>query len=119
MLGQPSTGAGCGPGSDLACATQLAAASVMALGLDEVAGLVWSGVPTAASLPDLLAADPALARRVRALLDDAYRDALVLVRANRGAVDAVTDTLLARRALDGPEVTGIVAWCAPIQGGGW
>ncbi len=74
-----------------------------------MAGLVWSGMPDAAALPRILAADRALAARVRTVLDGCYAEAIALVRRRPGAVAAVADALLERRALGGAETAEIVA----------
>lgn len=108
FLGAPSSGSGGSPDSDLALATALAAAAASALGLDDELGLVWLGLPDPATLPRMLVDDPLIRLRVRARLDDAYADALALVRRRRAAVEAVARALLERRALDGREVATIV-----------
>ena len=109
FFGQPSSGAGGGVTSDLARATLSATMARTSLGLDDATGLVWSGMPAPATLPSMLAADPALAAGVRAALDEAYERAVGLVRRRRGSVEAVATALMERRALDGEEVATIVA----------
>ena len=109
ILGAPSSGSGGPPYSDLAIATNLAATASCALGLDGSGSLVWSGLPTAASLPAMLAADPAMKVRVKTILDAAYGDALHLVRRERAAIVAVADVLIVKRALTGEEVAAISA----------
>ena len=111
-----ATGAGGGPDSDLARATQLATAAVAALGLDDEAGLLWTGLPDAAALPQLLGSDPGLARRVREMLGEAYATARDIVGRRRTAVEALADALIARRALDGSEAALIVAGHATVTG---
>ena len=109
FFGQPSSGAGGGVTSDLARATLFATMARTSFGLDSATGLVWSGMPTQATLPLLLAADPVLAAAVRAALDDAYQEALNLIRQRRAAVAAVATALMERRALEGREVAVIVS----------
>jgi ATP-dependent Zn protease len=108
-LGRASSGAGGGANSDLAVATRLAVMAATGLGLDRAAGLVWFGVPDAATLPKVLADDATLVARVRTALDKAYADALGLVRRRRAALDGLAGALLERRALDGAEAAAIVA----------
>ena len=109
LLGQPSSGWGGSDDSDLATATGLAAVAATSLGFDRAVGLVWSGRPDRTTLATRMAADPVLAARVRAVLDEAYDAALALVRTGRDAVTALATALVARRALDGAEVARIVA----------
>ena len=80
VLGQPSSGAGGNGGSDLAQATRLAATASTALGLDDAAGLVWSGTLDEVTLTERMAGDPVLVTGVCRLLNGAYTDALTLVR---------------------------------------
>jgi cell division protease FtsH len=109
VLGAPSSGSGGGAESDIACATRLAATAVASLGLDGTAGPLWSGVPSPANLPEMLATNSALAARVRTALEAAYSDAIILIGKRRAAVDALTAALMEQRALDGDEAAGIVA----------
>ncbi len=96
VFGTASSGAGGSADSDLARATGIAVTASAAFGLDEVCGLVWRGMPEPHLLPGMLAADPALAGRVRIQLDEAYAAARDLVWSH----------------LDAPEVEAIVARCA-------
>lgn len=106
VLGEPSAGAGGGSESDLAKASMLAAFIVSACGFE--GGLLWSGTPDEASLPRMFAADPALARRVREMLANAYGNALSVVRERHAAVKAVAGALVNRRVLDGAEIARII-----------
>lgn len=108
-FGRPTSGAGGGPDSDLAAATLLAASAASAFGLDESTGLIWRGLPDTASLPELLQSSPSLARRIRQVVDEAYREALALLRDNRPALEAVAAELESHRALDGASIASIVA----------
>jgi ATP-dependent Zn protease len=106
LLGSVSAGAGGAAESDLARATQLAAAAVGALGLGD--SLVWTGLPEPNDVPKLLARQPALARAVAAHLDAANAAARALIVRHRPAVEAIVDQLLARGSLTGAEVTAIL-----------
>jgi len=88
--------------------TAIAVIALTALGLDESGGLVWRGLPDINTIPDLLAAHPALAERVRLMLDDACVTARGLVGARIPAVKALARALAARRILDGPNAEAIV-----------
>ena len=113
VFGQASSGAGGGEASDLARATACAAIAVTALGLDETEGLVWRGRPEIHAVPEQLAAHPALAGRVRVMLDDAYAIARDLIGARLPAVTALARALAARRVLDGPEAEAIMRRSLP------
>ena len=108
VFGYPSSGAGGSSNSDLAAASLLATQARTCLGLDDATGLVWSGTPTLASLAATLAADPALSAGIRMVLDEAYDEALGLIRRRRSAVEAVARALMAKQALDGIEVAAIL-----------
>ncbi len=108
VCGIPSAGAGGADGSDLAGATYLVMTAIVAWGLDEASGLVWRGQPAINEVPDVLAAHPALAARVRDVLDEAYAAACALITARTMAVTAVARALVVRRILDGPEAEDIV-----------
>jgi ATP-dependent Zn protease len=109
ILGEPSSGSGGGDASDLAVASRFALAAAASMGFDEKIGLLWLGVPTSANVPQMLTDNPRLAAQVQAALDVAYQDALVRVRRRRRAVEALASALVVRRALDGAEVTEILA----------
>lgn len=106
VLGTVSAGAGGAAASDLARATQLAAAAAGALGLGD--SLVWSGLPEPDEVPKLLARQPALARAVAAHLDAADAAARALILRHRLSVEAIAEQLLARGSLTGAEVTAIL-----------
>ena len=107
--GDPSSGAGGRANSDLARATLLATISDTALGLgDDGAGLVWRGMPDSNRLPDILAANPQLAERVRLRLERAYNGARGLLRTRMPAVRAIAAALMERGVLDGPDAEDIV-----------
>ena len=79
-------------------------------------GLVWRGVADAGGIPEVLAADPALAERVRLRLDAAYGEALALLRPRLAAVEALASALVECRVLDGPDAEAIVAAHEPCGG---
>ena len=109
VLGEPSSGAGGSESSDLALATRTATRAACELGLDEECGLLWQAMPdNGAGLAEALRSDMALAGRVRARLDQAFRDAVAIVDRRRSAVVAVSAALLARGVLGGDEVAEIV-----------
>ena len=60
--------------------------------------------------------DRLVASRVRTRLDGAYAEALALAWQERGALEALAQALLKRRALDGWEVAAIVEREASKQG---
>jgi hypothetical protein len=86
----------------------LAAISLAAFGLDEVGGLVWRGLPEINEIPNLLAAHPELAQRVRDVLDNAYAAARGLIWPRIAAVKELAQVLVSRRILDGPDAEEIV-----------
>lgn len=109
IFGHPSSGSGGGATSDLALATRFAVMASTAFGLDATTGLVWSGMPERETLSAMLAADPALAVRVRTSLGDAYADALTLIRRRRAVLEELAKALVERRALNGETAAAIVA----------
>jgi AAA+ superfamily predicted ATPase len=113
LLGSVSAGAGGAAESDLARATQLAAAAVGALGLGD--SLVWTGLPEPNDVPDALVRQPVLAQAVAAQLDAADATARALVVKHRPAVEAVAEQLLTKGSLSGPEVTEILAANPPAE----
>ena len=110
VFGVASSGAGGARGSDLARATAAVLDAYGAFGLDDAGGgLVWRGVTDPGRIQEALAADPALAERVRVRLDAAYGEALALLRPRLAALEVLATVLLERRVLDGPHVAEIVA----------
>jgi ATP-dependent Zn protease len=108
IFGMPSSGAGGREASDLAQTTYLAVIALAALGLDEIGGLVWRGLPDISAVPALLANHPVLAKRVHVVLDDAHAAARDLLRPRIPAVTGLAQVLLTRRVLDGAEAEAIV-----------
>lgn len=110
VYGVASSGAGGARGSDLARATAAVMDAFAAFGLDDAGGgLVWRGVTDPGRIQEALAADPALAERVRVRLDYAYDEALAVLRPRRAALKALASALLKRCVLDGPDAEAIVA----------
>ncbi len=109
VLGEPSSGAGGSDSSDLALATRTAMRAACELGLDGENGLLWHAMPdNGPALSAALRSDKALAERVRARLDEAYRDALAIIDRRRSAVLAVSAALLTLGVLDGDGVAEIM-----------
>jgi ATP-dependent Zn protease len=92
-----SLSAGGGGSSDLAVATRIATSVVCTAGLGEDGSLHWSSTPT-----------PTQLRQVDKLLRAAYRAAEKLLRAERAALDRLTDALVDRQELDGESVRRLV-----------
>lgn len=108
LLGEASSGSGGGPDSDLASATLAAAISASAAGFSTVQGLVWSGIPTAATLPGMLERSPTLAGEVKRALGEAYETALELVSGRKHRLKALAAALMESRALDQADVHAIL-----------
>ena len=115
IFGEVSDGSGGAAGSDLAVATVTAATAIGAYGFDRANGLVWSGIPTAGTVAAALAENPTMSQRVRSMLDDAYSDAVALLRPRRSVIEAMAATLVARRVLDGSEAAAMVEAAARTQ----
>ena len=109
VLGQPSSAAGGTGSSDLARATWLAATASTSLGLDNATGLVWSGTLDKTVLAERMADDPHLATRVRGVLDDAYVEALTLIRVHQVGLEAMAAELVVHGVLDGVQAAAIAA----------
>ena len=117
VFGVASSGAGGTWDSDLGRATTAVLDAFAAFGLDDAGGgLVWRGIADAGGIPRALAADPALADRVRVRLDQAYDEALGLLHPRLAAVEAVAAALRERRVLDGPDAEAIVMAHEPCGG---
>ena len=98
LLGSITAGAGGSSDSDLAQATELAAAMETALGFAGASPLLYRPVEDRASL---LAYNPLLAEHVNARLEDAYDRARDLIRRNRDAVRGLADALMEHDTLQG------------------
>ncbi|CAO4164075.1 AAA family ATPase [Methylorubrum populi] len=109
--GAPNSGAGGGPGSDLARATALVAFAHASLGLGET--LIHRGGPD--DVERALHADPALRRAVERDLQRLQAEALSFVRSHRTVIEAVADRLFAERVLSGDEVVRLVRQHTPAK----
>jgi ATP-dependent Zn protease len=109
VFGQPSAGSGGDQGSDLAKATQLAAALETSLGLG--GSLVWLGPPDSALAR--LNTDAALRARVEQRLVEAEARATRILQANRPLLEAIAADLCAAGLLDGPRLAGHLAQVMP------
>ncbi|MGD0762767.1 MAG: AAA family ATPase [Roseiarcus sp.] len=105
VLGPATTGAGGGPGSDLATAAAWAASIHASYGLAD--SLVWRAPPPDAAR--IATIDPALRALVDADLKRLLARAMDLVQARRPAVEAVAERLLRDRHLSGDEIQRVVA----------
>lgn len=101
----PHAGAGGHPDSDLARATRLVTAAHTSFGLR--GRLAFRGPHDAAEKVVLY--DPALAARIEAELQELYTSAQALITKNVAQCDAIAESLVDRRVLNGEEITAIVA----------
>ncbi|WP_281966964.1 AAA family ATPase [Roseovarius nanhaiticus] len=99
LCGTPTSGAGLGPESDLAQATDLALATELRWGFGE-SGLTWHGA-TAFCLD---AAPQQVRERVETLLRTAHEKALALIEENTETLSRIADRLIEARELDGPDL---------------
>lgn len=109
LLGSPSAGAGGGPDSDLAQATQVAMTIVASLGLDDEAGLLWWTSPETCEPLRLFATLPKTAKRAGDLVANSHRDAVDLVQRNAGAVRRVATLLCEVGAVSAAAVQRVLA----------
>lgn len=108
ICGQPSSGAGGSPSSDVAKATRIAALAETNWALGRL-GLAWSDMGDTPNLDTLLAMRPGAFAAVHERLDTAYDSAKRIIAANRETVLLLTDLLLERRLLLPGEVADIVS----------
>lgn len=111
MFGEPSGGAGGDATSDLARATQTAAAMEMSWGLGD--DLVWLGDPE--TVLARLRIEPFLRARVEAHLREAQARALRIVEANRPVLEEMAAALVRTGLLTGPELERLVAKVALVS----
>lgn len=104
LIGSVSTGSGGSTSSDLARATALATISLTAMGMDEQMPLVWTGMPHIDSIGPMLSSRPDLARKVSSILEQAYEEALNLIRWNSTTVLRIADMLQRQETLDAHEI---------------
>jgi cell division protease FtsH len=93
-----------GVGGDLAYATQRALHYVAHWGMGDG---FFSAMATMA--PERMYTDPVLRKEVEELLRKAYTEVRALLDANRAAVIAVAEALVAREELDGDEILTLIA----------
>ena len=109
IFGQPSGGAGGDSTSDLARASQTAAAIELSWGLGEQ--LLWLGDPE--TVLARLRVEPNLRARVEARLQEAQARALRLVEANRSVLVDMATALVRTGLLTGPALEALVARVVP------
>ncbi|PZX45512.1 hypothetical protein LY56_01535, partial [Roseinatronobacter thiooxidans] len=114
IFGEPSGGAGGDANSDLARATQTAAALELSWGLGHE--LIWLGDPEVVLAR--LRAEPVLRARVEARLQAAQARALRIVEANRPVLEEMAAALVRTGLLTGPELEGLVAKVVPDAAAG-
>ncbi|KFB09593.1 AAA family ATPase [Nitratireductor basaltis] len=115
ILGKPTLGAGGGPQSDLAQATALAFSLEASVGAGAHQPFVYRSPDT---WEDALASDPELRARVSKRLDEAYAQALVLVRQNVSGITLVAEALVEHGTLEGEPLAQVidqVRQCAMIR----
>ncbi|WP_296644923.1 AAA family ATPase [Roseinatronobacter sp.] len=109
IFGEPSGGAGGDANSDLARATQAAAALELSWGLGQ--DLIWLGDPE--GVLARLRLEPLLRARVEARLQAAQARALRIVDTNRAVLDQMATALLRTGVLTGPDLEALVAKVVP------
>lgn len=109
VFGQPSGGAGGDSTSDLARASQTAAAIELSWGLGEQ--LLWLGDPE--TVLARLRVEPNLRARVEARLQEAQARALRIVEANRLVLEEMAAALVRTGLLTGPALEALVAKVVP------
>ncbi len=115
VLGKPTLGAGGGPQSDLAQATALAFSLEASVGAGAHQPFVYRS-PEA--WEDALASDPELRARVSKRLDEAYAQALALVRQNVTAIRLIAEALMEHGTLEGEPLARVlekVRQCATMR----
>lgn len=114
VLGNVSAGAGGSKTSDLAKATLLSTLALASFGL--AGNLVWRGEVTSDNLEDFLRRHPDLAAQVSAIVEEAYADALTLLRPQMAVIEKLADLLVEHETVGGADVELLVA-SQPIIGG--
>jgi hypothetical protein len=109
LFGEPSGGAGGDSTSDLARATQTAAALELSWGLGD--DLLWLGDPE--MVLARLRIEPYLRGRVEARLREAQARALRIVEANLPVLEEMAAALVRTGLLTGPELEALVAKVVP------
>lgn len=114
IFGEPSGGAGGDANSDLARATQTAAALELSWGLGQ--DLIWLGDPE--GVLARLRVEPFLRARVEARLQAAQARALRIMDANRAVLEEMAAALVRTGVLTGPELEALVAKVVPDAAAG-
>jgi cell division protease FtsH len=104
ILGEASVGSGGGLDSDLGIATVQVASMLTSYGLGP--NLIYAGAPD--SVVEMMQIDRELRATVSRSLAALHERAVLAVRQNRRAIDAVAQQLLERRHLDGTAFAAIV-----------
>lgn len=104
ILGEASVGSGGGIGSDLGIATIHVASMLTSYGLGP--NLIYAGSPS--DVLEMMQLDHGLRETVSRSLAALHERAVLAVRQNRRAIDAVAQHLLERRHLDGTAFAAIV-----------
>ncbi|KFB08031.1 putative ATP-dependent hydrolase protein [Nitratireductor basaltis] len=115
VVGRPTLGAGGGPQSDLAQATALAFSLEASVGVGARQPFVYRSPDT---WEDALASDLELRARVSRRLDEAYAEALALVRQNVRGIKIVAEALLEHGTLEGEPLARVlekVRQCAMMR----
>jgi len=102
FYGTPTSGAGIGPESDLAQATNLALAAELRWGFGE-SGLAWHG----ASNSSMHTVSPDVKQRVEEHLKEAHESAAVLIQGNTNLLSKIADRLVDVREIDEQELDAI------------
>ena len=104
ILGEASVGCGGSIDSDLGIATLQIASMLVSFGLGP--NLIYAGAPDRAM--EMMQFDPELRATVSRTLAALHERAVLAVRQNRKAIDAVVEELLRRRHLGGDAVAAVV-----------
>ena len=113
VFGEPSGGAGGDSTSDLARATQTAAAMELSWGLGD--DLLWLGDPE--TVLARLRIEPLLRARVEARLREAQARATRIIEANRAVLEEMAAALVQTSLLTGPALEALVAKVVPELAG--
>jgi ATP-dependent Zn protease len=115
LLGEPSSGAGGPPDSDLAKATGFAAKAIACWGLGTTQHLLWRGEPTPENLRRIVAEQPDIAAEVHGMLAAAHDGALAILTEHRDGLVRVARALLENGILERSEVTSLLTPSDPDE----
>lgn len=107
ICGHVSAGAGGPAGSDLACATRLAAKAEAALGLGST-GLAWADMADDKVFTHQMTTRPGLESAVQRRLQQAYTQAVAAIEQHRDLVEALAAALGEHRVLGPDDVDAII-----------